>query len=156
MVKPTAALERRPDQADRRRHGYRSCPPAARGNAVEAARTQVVRRRDRSGCCTHRFGAGSHPLRILVVDPYYGVVLRRLYERSPHLVHESYEVQWRAVMDLGLGTADAHSSDQSRLGPAAQEVGRNCAPLQIAWAKKHAPRLARLPWRVGSRAILLA
>lgn len=95
-------------------------------------------------------------MRVLIVDPYYPEVLDALYTSQPQLDDASYDVQWRAIMDLAFGTSDAYSFNLGSLGHDAHEVVPNCRPLQLAWAYEHAPRLVRLPWRLASQAILLA
>jgi hypothetical protein len=95
-------------------------------------------------------------MRVFIVDPYYPAVLRGLYASQPQLSSQSYDAQWAAVMGLGFGTADAYSYNLHALGHDAVEVVSNCAPLQRAWARQHAPVLAKLPWRVAAPAILLA
>jgi spore maturation protein CgeB len=95
-------------------------------------------------------------MRVLIVDPYYPAVLADLYGAQPQLAQASYDVQWRTIMALSFGTSDAYSYHLTRLGHEAHEVVPNCRFLQLAWARDHAPRLARLPWRVGAQAILLA
>jgi spore maturation protein CgeB len=95
-------------------------------------------------------------MRIIIVDPYYPAVLRALYASQPQLSELSYDAQWAAVMGLHFGTSDAYSYNLRALGHDAVEVVPNCAPLQRAWARQHAPALARLPWRIAAAAILLA
>jgi spore maturation protein CgeB len=95
-------------------------------------------------------------MRILIVDPYYPEVLAALYDAQPQLTHAPYGAQWRAIMDLAFGTSDAYSFNLRTLGHDAHEIVPNCRPLQLAWAREHAPRLSRLPWRVAAEAILLA
>jgi hypothetical protein len=95
-------------------------------------------------------------MRILIVDPYYPEVLRALYAAQPQLPLQSYDAQWTTVMGLGFGTSDAYSYNLRALGHHAAEVVSNCEPLQRAWAREHAPVLARLPWRSAAPAILLA
>lgn len=95
-------------------------------------------------------------MRILIVDPYYPAVLADLYGRQPELAESSYDTQWRAIMALSFGTSDAYSYHLARLGHEAHEVVPNCRPLQLAWARDHAPHLTRLPWRFGAQAIVLA
>ena len=94
-------------------------------------------------------------MRVLVVDPYYPVVLDAHYRARPALRAEPYDAQWQALMDLAFGTSDAYSFNLRKLGHDAREVVPNCLPLQRAWAKEHRPRLAALPWRVAGPAILL-
>jgi spore maturation protein CgeB len=93
---------------------------------------------------------------VLIVDPYYPAVLDALYVARPGLSDATYDEQWRAVMDLAFGTSDAYSHHLAGLGHTAHEVVTNCRPLQLAWARAHAPRLARLPWRLAASAIVLA
>jgi glycosyltransferase involved in cell wall biosynthesis len=95
-------------------------------------------------------------MRVLIVDPYYPQVLAAHYDSRPWLEDASYDEQWRALMDLAFGTSDAYSFNLRTLGHDAHEVVPNARPLQVAWAREHAPRLARLPWRVAAQAILLA
>lgn len=95
-------------------------------------------------------------MRILIVDPYYPEVLAALYAAQSGLADAPYDAQWRAIMDLAFGTSDFYSFHFTALGHDAHEIVPNCRPLQIAWAREHAPRLARLPWRLGAQAILLA
>jgi spore maturation protein CgeB len=95
-------------------------------------------------------------MRVLVVDPYYPDVLEGHYRLRPELTAEPYDVQWQALMGSAFGTSDAYSHNLRALGHEAHEVIPNCRPLQRAWAREHAPRAARLPWRVAAPAILLA
>jgi spore maturation protein CgeB len=90
-------------------------------------------------------------VRVLIVDTSYPAFLRTHYARSPGLESESYERQWRALMDTFFGTADAYSHNLAALGHEAHEVVANCAPLQSAWARAH-----DLPSDTAGEAILLA
>jgi spore maturation protein CgeB len=76
-------------------------------------------------------------MRILIVDTCYPAFLARHYEANPGLAAQSYEVQWRALMDTFFGTADAYSHYLEELGHEAHEVVANCEPLQRAWAREH-------------------
>jgi len=95
-------------------------------------------------------------MRILILDPYYPDVLDALYDAQPRLADAPYDEQWRAIMNLSFGTSDAYSVHLRELGHDAHEYIPNCRPLQLAWAREHAPRLSRLPWRIAGQAILLA
>lgn len=90
-------------------------------------------------------------MRVLVVDSYYPAFLRSHYRRSPALASETYERQWRALMDTFFGTSDAYSHNLRALGHDAHEVVANCEPLQAAWAREHGMDEA-----AGADAILLA
>ena len=76
-------------------------------------------------------------MRILIVDTSYPDFLKNHYAANPQLTGESYEHQWRALMDTFFGTADAYSWHLGRLGHEAHEVVANCEPLQAAWATEH-------------------
>ncbi|HEY2374038.1 MAG TPA: glycosyltransferase [Gaiellaceae bacterium] len=94
-------------------------------------------------------------MKILIVDPYYPGVLEAHYRSRPDLAGQSYDTQWRALMDLAFGTSDAYSFGLRAAGHEGHEIVPNCAPLQRAWAREHRPRLARLPWRLAAPAILV-
>jgi spore maturation protein CgeB len=93
-------------------------------------------------------------MRILIVDTCYPAFVDAHYAAHPGLDRESYDVQWRALMDTFFGTADAYSHYLRPLGHEAHEVIANCVPLQRAWAKEH-PARRRLPRRRGSDDVVL-
>ena len=81
-------------------------------------------------------------MRLLILDTCYGAFLDAHYGRNPGLSDRPYGTQWRALMDTFFGTADAYSHFLGELGVDAHEVVLNCAPLQAAWVREHAPELA--------------
>ena len=76
-------------------------------------------------------------MRIFIVDTCYPAFLNAHYARRPGLAAESYDGQWRALMDTCFGTFDAYSHHLAPLGHEAHEVVANCEPLQGAWAAEH-------------------
>lgn len=88
-------------------------------------------------------------MRILIVDTCYPPFLEHHYRSNPSLERESYDVQWRALMDTFFGTADAYSHYLGLLGHDAHEVVANCEPLQAAWAREHGLRGRRRRLRAG-------
>lgn len=82
-------------------------------------------------------GRVCHSVRILIVDTSYPVFLKKHYAANPQLTGESYDQQWRALMDTFFGTSDAYSWHLGRLGHEAHEVVANCEPLQATWAREH-------------------
>lgn len=84
-------------------------------------------------------------MRILIIDTMYPSFLSAHYGDRPGLSNESYQVQWRSLMDRFFGTADSYSHYLGELGHEAHELVINCAPLQKRWAKER-----RVPfWRQG-------
>ena len=75
-------------------------------------------------------------MRILIVDTYYKAFLDTLYAEHSNLSLQSYESQWRTLMDQCFGTADFYSTNLQRLGHEATEVVANCRPLQLQWARE--------------------
>lgn len=80
-------------------------------------------------------------MRMLIADPYYERFLSSHYQGGD-LAGISYEILWRELMGRCFGTADFYSRALEPLGVHAHEVVSNAYPLQLAWAKEHAPRLA--------------
>src|SRR6185312_5656836 len=76
-------------------------------------------------------------MRVLIVDTCYEAFLRAHYASTPGLAEQSYEHQWRKLMDTFFGTADAYSHYLQALGHPAHEVVINCEPLQAAWAREN-------------------
>jgi hypothetical protein len=96
-------------------------------------------------------------VRILIVDTCYPSFLASHYAAHPGLEQESYDVQWRALMDTHFGTADAYSFNLARLGHTAHEVIANCAPLQEAWLRANPARISRrLPTLLRQQEVVLA
>jgi hypothetical protein len=80
-------------------------------------------------------------MKFLIIDTYYQGFLRAIYSRNPGLSGQSYEAQWRQLMDQGFGTADFYSANLRDQGHEAHEVVANCDALQRRWAREHAPIL---------------
>ena len=76
-------------------------------------------------------------MRVLVIDTCYPAFLDAHYAQRPGLESETYDVQWRALMDRFFGTSDAYSHFLKELGHEAHEVVVNCEPLQRAWGREH-------------------
>lgn len=76
-------------------------------------------------------------MRILIVDTCYPAFLEHHYRSNPGLEGQSYDTQWRALMDTLFGTADAYSHFLGTLGHEAHEIVVNARPLQAAWAREH-------------------
>lgn len=85
-------------------------------------------------------------MRVLIVDTCYPAFLDAHYAEKPTLVDESYDVQWRALMDRFFGTCDSYSHYLKKLGHEAHEVVINCQPLQRAWAREHGIQPKRRVW----------
>ena len=79
-------------------------------------------------------------MRVLIIDTYYPAFLDAHYAEHPELAEDSYEVQWRRLMDRFFGTSDAYSHYLGELGHEAHEFVVNCDPLQRAWAREHGVR----------------
>jgi hypothetical protein len=92
--------------------------------------------------------------RILIVDTMYPGFLDEHYRRTPELVREPYETQWRALMDRFFGTADSYSHYLGALGHTAHELVVNCEPLQRRWAEEHG--VGRRRWRRREPDVVLA
>lgn len=73
-------------------------------------------------------------VRVLILDTYYPAFLDSHYGARSGLATETYEVQWRALMDRFFGTSDSYSHFLRELGHEAHELVINCEPLQRAWA----------------------
>jgi hypothetical protein len=86
-------------------------------------------------------------VRILIVDTMYPGFLHAHYAQHPGLANESYDVQWRALMDRFFGTGDAYSHYLGALGHPAHEFVVNCSPLQRRWAIEHGFRSRPLQHR---------
>lgn len=83
-------------------------------------------------------------MRILILDTCYPAFLGSHYSANPGLERQSYDEQWRVLMDTCFGTADAYSHHLVELGHEAHEVVVNAEPLQRAWAREHGLRRRRL------------
>lgn len=83
-------------------------------------------------------------MRILIVDTMYPGFLAEHYAASPGLAAESYDNQWRALMNRFFGTADAYSYYLGALGHQAHEFVINSPQLQRQWAREHGAR--HWPW----------
>jgi spore maturation protein CgeB len=91
-------------------------------------------------------------MRIFIVDTMYPGFLAEHYRDRPSLAAESYEAQWRSLMDRFFGTADSYSHFLGALGHESHEFVINCAPLQKGWAKDHSIP----PWRRRRADLVLA
>jgi len=91
-------------------------------------------------------------MRVLIVDTMYPGFLEEHYQGHPELADESYDTQWRALMDRFFGTADAYSHFLGELGHVAHEFVVNCESLQARWTLEHGAR----PWWRRDRDVLLA
>ena len=88
-------------------------------------------------------------MKILILDTYYPAFLCRHATANPNLTDRSYADQWRALQDACFGTSDFYSVNLKSLGHNAHEVVTNSDPLQLQWAREHAPHLARQHAPVG-------
>lgn len=76
--------------------------------------------------------------RFFKCSTFYTDYLSRFYQIRPHLVDETYEVQYRALMDDCFAWADfwkKHLDATQRFE--SMDVVLNCEPLQKTWAKEH-------------------
>lgn len=83
-------------------------------------------------------------MRIAVLDTCYPAFLRAHYERHPGLETAPYEQQLASLLEFSFGTSDAYAVHLRELGHPAENLITNCLPLQLAWAREHAPGLGRL------------
>lgn len=82
-------------------------------------------------------------MRVAVVNTDYAPFLEALYGSSPGLESASYAEQQRARADSLFGVADFFSANLRALGHEAFDLHFNNEPMQLAWAREHAPALAR-------------
>jgi spore maturation protein CgeB len=76
-------------------------------------------------------------MRIVFVDTYYKRFLSKHYADHPSLESESYDKQWRSLIDARFGTSDFYSKHLDDLGIEAFDLIANCAPLQSAWLNEN-------------------
>jgi spore maturation protein CgeB len=90
-------------------------------------------------------------MRVLVVDTFYPAFVESHYRANPSLRDETYDVQWRSLMDTFFAKADAYSHYLGEQGHEAREVVADVEPLQLAWAREHGVRVPRGRLRARTR-----
>ncbi len=101
---------------------------------------------EREAACGER----AQPMKLLIVDTFYGPYLQRLYADGA-LAAQPWAQQHRAHFAGGFGTGDSYSHGLGLLGVPAIEIVANSAPLQQAWAREHRPELLQLSEQGGQQ-----
>jgi spore maturation protein CgeB len=75
--------------------------------------------------------------RFVKVTSFYRDFLRQYYIANPQIIGQSYEHQYRHLMDQGYGWSDYYARHLRTLGVDSHEIVFNAEHLQHAWAREH-------------------
>jgi spore maturation protein CgeB len=75
--------------------------------------------------------------RFVKVTSFYRDYLRQYYSAHPQVAGQSYEAQYRHLMDQAYGWSDFYARHLRTLGVDSHEIIFNAEHLQHAWAREH-------------------
>jgi spore maturation protein CgeB len=75
--------------------------------------------------------------RFVKVTSFYRDFLRQYYLANPQIISQSYNHQYRHLMDQAYGWSDFYSQHLRTLGVESHEIVFNAEHLQNAWANEH-------------------
>lgn len=85
-------------------------------------------------------------MRLIRITTNYSNYLRQFYSQHLELLNESYNVQYRSLMEDCYGWADFWTNSLSKFGYQVWEPVGNAEPMQKAWAKENNVTYSEKEW----------